>query len=462
MNADEFIKQTKSGKVDLEDFYIKLFKDLKKIDQEYDCFITISEEEALKQLEKLPKGDLYGLPVSVKDALCTKGVKTTGGSKILKDYKPAFDATVIKRIKAEGGVIIGKTCMDEFGLGGFSTNCAYKVPKNPNDKDRVAGGSSGGAAVVTKALDNPHIAIAESTGGSISSPASFCGVHGLTPTYGRVSRYGLLDYANSLDKIGVMGKSVRDIALMMNVISGFDERDMTSRPERVPDYTNTNSVKGLTLGVPKEYFGKGVKEEVSDLVWKGIKELETKGIKIKELSLKMTKYSLPAYYVAAMSEVSTNLAKFCGMRYGLELPLKKEGFNEYFSRVRAVGFGSEAKRRIILGTYARMSGYRSKYYLQAMKVRTLIINDFKKAFKKVDALAAPTMPVIAPRFNEVEELTPLEAYKMDLLTVGPNLAGVPHLSSPCGELQGMPVGLHLIADHLEEKKLISLGAAFNE
>lgn len=458
----EFIKKAKKGELGLEDFYIKLFKDLRRIDQEYDCFITICEEEALKQLENLPKGRLYGVPVSVKDALCTKRVETTGGSKILKNYKPTFDATVIKRIKDEGGVIIGKTCMDEFGLGGFSTNCAYKVPKNPCDKDRVAGGSSGGAAVVTRALDTPHIAIAESTGGSISSPASFCGVHGLTPTYGRVSRYGLLDYANSLDKIGVMAKSISDIALTMNVIAGFDERDMTSRQEEVPDYTKTKSVKGMTLGVPKEYFGKGVKKEVSDLVWKGIKGLEDKGVKIKELSLKLTKYSLPSYYIAAMSEVSTNLAKFCGMRYGFELPLKKEGFNKYFSRVRSVGFGSEAKRRIILGTYARMSGYRSKYYLKAMKVRTLVINDFKKAFKKVDALAAPTMPVIAPRFEEVEELSPLEAYKMDLLTVGPNLAGVPHLSTPCGESRGMPVGMHLIANHLEEKKLISLGGAFNE
>ncbi len=462
MNAISFVKKTLSGEINLESFYEELFKDLRRIDKKYDALITITEEEAFKQLSNLPRGRLYGVPVSVKDAICTKGITTTAGSKILSDYKPTFDATVIKRIKDEGGVIIGKTCMDEFGLGGYSTNCAFKVPKNPNDINRVTGGSSGGAGALTKALKSVHIAIAESTGGSISCPASFCGVHGLTPTYGRVSRYGLIDYANSMDKIGVMSRDLSDIGLMLNVISGFDERDPTSRREPVPDFTKRGSIDGLRIGVPKEYFGEGVDERISNLVWKKIKKLESIGVKVIELSLPMTKYSLPAYYVAAMSEVSTNLAKLCGMRYGLELPLNNEGFNDYFSRVRAVGFGAEAKRRIMLGTYARMSGYRSKYYLQAMKVRTLIINDFKKAFKKVDALIAPTMPIIAPRFDDVDKLSPLENYKMDVLTVAPNFAGVPMLSTPVGLVDGMPVGLHLISDYLREDLLLDLGVSINE
>ena len=461
MKATDFAAQARAGKVNLEKFYIEYFKQLRKIDAKYDCFITISEEEAFKQLSNLPRGKLYGVPVSVKDAICTKDIPTTGGSKILKDYKPTFDASVIERIKAEGGVIVGKTCMDEFWLGGFSTNCAFKIPKNPIDLNRVTGGSSGGAGVIARAIDGPHIAIGESTGGSISCPASFCGVNGLTPTYGRVPRYGLLDYACSLDKIGVLSKHMDDIALTMNVIAGFDERDMTSRPEKVLKLDNPQPIKGMTIGLPKEYFGEGIDPEVSDRVTKSVKKLEQKGCEVKKINLKMSKYSLPAYYLVAMSEVSTNLAKLCGMRYSLELPLKRESFNEYFSRVRAIGFGTEAKRRIILGTYARMSGYRSKYYLQAMKVRTLIINDFKKAFKNVDLIAAPTMPVIAPRFDEVDKLTPLENYKMDVLTVAPNLAGIPMLSTPCGEVNKMPVGLHLMADHLEENKLIDAGVALN-
>ncbi len=459
MNAVEFISKARRGEIDLKRFYRQLFSKLHDINDKYECFITICRDEALKQLKNLPRGRLYGLPVSVKDALCTKGIKTTAGSRILGDYTPPFDSTAVARIKAEGGVIIGKTCMDEFGFGGFSTNCAYKVPKNPHDLERSCGGSSGGAGCITSVLDEPHIAIGESTGGSITSPASFCGVCGFTPTYGRVSRYGLIDYANSLDKIGPMAKTVREIALMLKVISGHDLKDQTSRMEKVPDYARTGSVKGLRIGIPREYF-KDVPDDISNTVWKAVKELESMGARVKNVSLKTTKYSLPAYYVTAMCEASTNLARLCGMRYSLEAPLKGN-FNEYFSKIRSKGFGQEAKRRIILGTYARMSGYRDKYYLQALKVRTLIIRDFKQAFKTCDLLAAPSMPVIAPRFDEIEKLSPLENYLMDILTVAPNLAGIPMLSVPCGKVNGLPVGLHLMADHLEEQKLINAGVAYH-
>lgn len=459
MNSLEFVSKAKDGKINLREFYKKLFEKLYDIDKKYDCFINLCEKEAMQQLENLPKGRLYGLPISIKDAICTKGIPTTAGSRILADYAPPFDSTVVERIKAQGGVIIGKTCMDEFGFGGYSTNCAFKIPKNPHDIERVTGGSSGGAGVVTYSLDEPHIAIGESTGGSISCPSAFCGVCGLTPTYGRVSRYGLIDYACSLDKIGPMAKTVKEIALMLNIIAGADPRDQTSRSEPVPDYEKFGAIDKMTVGVPKEYF-EGVSSAISDVVWKAIKSIEAKGAKIKEVSLKTTKYIVPTYYLTAMCEASTNLAKLCGMRYGLELPIEGN-FNEYMSRVRSQGFGAEAKRRIILGTYARMSGYRSQYYLQALKVRTLIINDYKKAFKTCDILAAPTMPVLAPRFDETSKLTPLEDYLMDILTVGPNLAGIPMLSVPAGKVGNLPVGLHLMADHLEEKKIIDVGVAYH-
>ncbi len=453
MKVKDFVDLTLRKEINLYDFYKDLFEDLRN--DEYDAFITLLEEEVFRQLDNLPKGKLYGVPFSVKDAICTKGVRTTAGSRMLEDYIPTFDATVIERIKREGGVIIGKTSMDEFGLGGFSIN-GIKIPKNPNDKNRVTGGSSGGSAVATKIIKTAHVSIAESTGGSISCPASFCGVFGLTPTYGRIPRYGLIDYANSLDKIGLMSKYIDDLRYVFPIVSGFDPRDMTSLKNDVS--LNKTDISKIKIGVPKEYFGEGVDPKVSKIVWNKIKDLESKGAKVKEVSLPHTNIALSAYYIIAMCEVSTNLAKLCGMRYGFELNINKgESFNDYFSRVRSLAFGEEAKRRILLGTYARMSGYRNKYYLQAMKIRTLVINDFKKAFKDVDVLITPTMPIIAPKFDEVKKLSPLESYKMDILTVPPNLAGVPMLSCPAGQINGLPVGIHIISDHLREDLLISVG-----
>lgn len=427
---------------------------LRKLDKKYNLFITLSIEKSKG------KGKLSKHYISVKDNICVKGVQATAGSKILQGYNPTFDATVISRIKKEGGIIIGKTAMDEFGFGTFSINCAYKIPRNPLDPSRVCGGSSGGAAALTASLDLQHIALGQSTGGSISCPASFCGVIGLTPTYGLVSRYGLIDYANSLDKIGPIGKNVKDVALLLSVISGHDKRDQTTIDKKKEDYAKflNKKIKGMKIGIPEEYFS-GVDEKVDNKVWDGIKKLEDLGIKYEKISLKMTKYALAAYYIIATAEASTNLAKFCGMRYGLHEKLEGS-FDEYFSKVRDKGFGEEAKRRILLGTYARMAGYRDQYYLKAMKVRNLIIQDFKKAFKKYDALITPTMPIIAPKFKEVEKLSPLEVYAMDILTVAPNLAGIPHLSVPCGKVQGMPVGLHILGNHLQEGKILQVGSAF--
>jgi len=409
------------------------------------------------------EGRLSGVYVSVKDNVCVEGMPSTAGSRVLEGYVPPFDATVVAKCRLEGAAILGKTAQDEFGFGTFNVNTPYGVPLNPHDPERSPGGSSGGAAVVTAAAEFPHLAISESTGGSISCPASFCGVVGVTPTYGRTSRWGLIDYANSLDKIGCMGKTVRDAALLLSVISGPDRYDSTVLHAPVDDYVARadEPVEGLRVGVPREYFGEGVDQGVSEAVWRGIKRLEERGAEISEVSLPFTRYSLSSYYIIAMAEASTNLAKFCGLRYGLHMPLEGT-FDEYFSAVRSAGFGDEAKRRIILGTYARMAGYRDAYYLKALRVRTRVIEDFKRVFGDVDVLAAPTMPVVAPRFDEVADMEPIQHYMMDVLTVAPNLAGIPMASVPCGESDGMPVGLHVMADHLGEADVIRATAAVEE
>ena len=447
----------------LEDFYSKLFPKLRELDRKYGFFVTLTHPPSREGMKKIPKGKLFGLPVSVKDNICVQGMRCTAGSRILENYIPPFDSTVSRRIKEHNGVIIGKTSQDEFGFGTFCTNSGFSVPKNPLDPTRSCGGSSGGAAGLAAALDFPHIAIGQSTGGSISCPASFCGVVGLTPTYGLVSRYGLIDYANSLDKIGPIAKNVEDTALMLSIIAGHDPRDSTSVQKSPESYSKFlgKPVKGMKIGVPKEYFGEGVDPKVSKQVWKGIKALESEGMKVQEISLPMTRHALSAYYIIACSEASTNLAKFCGMRYGAEQEIEGE-FNEYFSEVRSRHFGEEAKRRILLGTYARMAGYRDKFYLKSLQVRTLIIQEFKKAFKSCDVLIAPTMPVIAPRLSEIEKMTPVQEYMMDILTVAPNLAGIPTLSVPCGKVSGMPVGLHIIGDHLQEGKIIQVGHALEK
>lgn len=458
-NVKKHLENTKTGSVSLEEFVERVRKKIKKIQGEFSPFISIPQKL------KIPgeKGPLYGLPVSVKDNLCTKGIQTTAGSKILTGYVPGFDAACVKKAKKEGSLIIGKTAMDEFGFGTFSVNCAFQTPKNPVDKNRTCGGSSGGAACIVKAADFPTVSIAESTGGSISCPAAFTGTVGLTPTYGRVSRWGLVDFANSMDKIGAIGKRTHDVALLLSIISGYDSRDSTTVKKPAEDFTKhlDKRVKGLKLGIPKEYFSSEVSEKIRKKTWKAIKELECLGAEYKKISLPLTEPALTSYYLIAVSESSTNLAKFCGIRYGLHTELKGN-FEQYFSKVRENGFGSEAKRRIMLGTYARMAGYRDKFYLKALKVRAKVIQEFKKAFKEFDALAAPTMPILPPKFSEINKLKPVEHYLMDKLVAPPNLAGIPMLSIPSGLVKKLPVGLHLMADHFEEKKLLGIASALEE
>ncbi|MEI7961607.1 MAG: amidase family protein [archaeon] len=413
--------------------------------------------DVVSQLAKLKKskfkGKLFGVPVTVKDAVCVKGIESKAGSKILKGYKPLFDANVIEKVKAEGAIILAKTTQDEFGFGTFATH-TEKVPKNPFDISRSTGGSSGGAAGFTAFTKNFHVAIGESTGGSIACPASFCGCSGITPTYGLVSRFGLIDFANSLDKIGAIGKCTEDAALLLEVIASFDKRDSTSLDKGFV----AEDFPLKKMAIVKDFFD-GCDEEVQKIVKEKIDSLR-KFYEIEEVTLPLNvKYAISAYYVIATSEASTNLAKLSGLRYGVQGEVEGKHFDDYFSEIRSKEFSEEAKRRIILGTFARMSGYRDAYYIKAMRVRTKLINEFNEAFKKYDLLLYPTMPVVAPRFGEIEKLTPLQNFQMDLCTVPANLAGLPHISVNAGFANGsnMPVGLMAVAPHLQEKRLYSFG-----
>jgi aspartyl-tRNA(Asn)/glutamyl-tRNA(Gln) amidotransferase subunit A len=429
--------------------------ELKKLNyiEEFDAI------DVLKQLQELKKsfdlkdskyyGKLFGVPITVKDAICVKGVESKAGSKILSGYKPLFDATVVERARAEGAIILAKTTQDEFGFGTFATH-TEKVPKNPFDNERSCGGSSGGASGFTAFTKNYHIAIGESTGGSIACPASFCGCVGITPTYGLVSRFGLIDYANSLDKIGAIARNIEDAALLLEVIAGGDTKDSTS----LTNGFAREDVVIKKMAVVKDFF-EGCDEEVRKAFTKKIDELK-KYYAVEEVSLPLNvKYALSAYYTIATCEASTNLAKLSGLRYGVQGEVSGKHFDDYFSEIRSNEFSDEAKRRIILGTFARMSGYRDAYYLKAMRVRTKLIEEFDNAFKKYDLLLCPTMPTVAPKFNEIEKLTPLQNFAMDLCTVPANLAGLPHISVNAGTVNNMPVGLMAIAPHLQEKRLYS-------
>jgi len=465
MNLLEFTKKIKNQEIDIVENTHKVLEEIKGINKEYNYFNIISEELALEQA-KNPRGKLAGLPVSIKDCICVKGIESRAGSKILNEYKPLFNATAVEKLIKEGAIIIGKTSQDEFGFGGFSINVGlgFKIPKNPFDKERVCGGSSGGSAGITQKASFSHISLGESTGGSIVNPASFCGVFGLCPTYGRVSRYGLLDYANSLDKIGPLTKSLEDLALILEIISGYDKNESTTLDKPVENYSSyiKKDVKGMKIALIKESMKEGVDKAVKDNVWKAIKKLEESGVKYEEIPLPLTmKYGIPTYYLIATSEASTNLAKYSGMRYGVHEKLEGS-FNEYFSKIRSANFGKEAKRRIMLGTFARMAGYRDAYYIKAMKVRTKIIQEYKKAFKRFDVLISPTMPIVAPRIKEIEKLTPLQNYMMDIMTVGPNLAGLPHLNVPIGFDKKLPIGMMVIGDHLKEGKLLQVGKEFEK
>jgi aspartyl-tRNA(Asn)/glutamyl-tRNA(Gln) amidotransferase subunit A len=472
-DVKQYLESVHAGGISVEDYTSDALVQAKEIDVQYNYFNVLEENHAIEQAKQVDKkiksgknvGRLAGLLVSVKDCICVKNMESRAGSKILSGYKPVFDATVIDRLRKEDAIIIGKTSQDEFGFGSFNVNVGVdmKIPKNPFDEKRVVGGSSGGSCGFTQKAEFAHVSIAESTGGSIAAPAAFCSVYGLTPTYGRVSRYGLMDYGSSLDKIGPVTKGLYENALVMEVISGSDKNESTTLDEPVDKYTESyenRKANSLKVGVITDAFGEGVDASVKKLVNEKISELEKQGVKVEQVSLPFTmKHSISAYYLLAMCEASTNLARYCGMRYGQHEKLEGS-FNEYFSKVRSFNFGAEAKRRIILGTFARMSGYRDAYYLKAAKVRTMIINEYKKAFEKCDVLLTPSMPVLPPKFSDIEKMTPLQNYMMDVMTVGPNLAGLPHLNLPAGFKDGLPVGVMFIGDHFKESHLFKLANSF--
>jgi aspartyl-tRNA(Asn)/glutamyl-tRNA(Gln) amidotransferase subunit A len=452
--------------------------DLEYIQKEYKYFnYLVSKSDLIDNGEKKSF-------FSVKDSICVKGMPTTAGSQILTGYTPRFNATVVERLLKAGGTCIGKTAMDAFGFGSFNVNVGLdkEIPLNPIDTKRVCGGSSGGAAGLVKKFN--HIALGQSTGGSIACPASFCGVVGLTPTYGRVSRYGLLSYANSLDKIGPIAQTVTQCAQALEIISGSDGKDATciDMPKGFVQHLGKN-LNGIKIGIIKEGFGEGVNKEVAEKVREAISFLcksedkisgneisgvvgsikinaETKDkVTTKEISLPLTmKYGVPVYYLIALTEASTNLAKYCGLRYGQEGDVEGKSFNDYFSEIRSQYFNTETKRRILLGTFARMAGFRDAYYIQAAKIRAMIIAEYQQLFETYDVLISPTMPIVAPTFEDVKNLTPMQQYMMDILTVGPNLAGLPHISIPCGtdSKTGMPIGMLLIGNHWKESTILQV------
>lgn len=451
-----------------EELTMEFLKRIDLLEPRVKCFVTVLREEALREARRVDElrrrgetlNPLAGIPMALKDNMCTKGIRTTCSSRILEDFKPPYDATVTRRLKKANAVMVGKTNMDEFAMGSSTENSGFHPTYNPWNTDCVPGGSSGGSAAALAAGAVAY-SIGSDTGGSVRQPASLCGVLGLKPTYGAVSRYGLIAFASSLDQIGPFTRDVRDMALVMNAIAGHDPRDSTSAPVDYPDYTtflDRGDLRGVRLGIPKEYFGEGVQAGVKEAVLAAIGVLQDSGAEVEECSLPHTEYALSAYYIIAPAEASSNLARYDGVRYGLR-SRAAETMRDMFFKTRKEGFGSEVKRRIMLGTYALSAGYYDAYYLKAQKVRTLIKRDFVEAFKDFDALVAPTSPTPAFRIGEKVD-DPLMMYYSDILTIPVNLAGLPALSVPCGFQDGLPIGLQLIGKPFDEGTLFRIAHSF--
>ena len=433
------------------------------------AFITVDEDRALKRAAavdewahgKTPGLRLAGVPVAVKDNICTQGLRTTCGSRILEQYVPPYSATAVERLESAGAVLIGKTNCDEFAMGSSTENSAFQVTRNPYCLDRVAGGSSGGSAVAV-AAGMAALALGSETGGSVRQPASFCNVFGLKPTYGRISRYGLVAFASSLDNIGAFSNGPGDMALLLSVVAGHDDRDSTSAVVPIADYPSElePSVRGMRLGIPKEYFGDGLDPAVREIIEGGLRNAESLGCELVEVSMPHTDYAIADYYIIAMAEASSNLARYDGVRYGYREPGEKE-LSGMYKHTRSAGFGAEVKRRIMIGTYALSSGYYEAYYGRAMRVRTLIKRDYEQAFEKVHALLTPVSPTPAfPIGERVED--PLAMYLSDIYTVTANLAGIPSLSLPCGFTpDGLPVGLQILAYQFREPLILRLAEHYS-
>jgi len=441
---------------------------IETLDPELNSFVTVTAEQALADAAaadaaraKGEAGALTGIPFAHKDIFCTQGVKTACGSKMLDNFISPYDAAVVSKMKAAGMVMLGKTNMDEFAMGSSNETSFYGPVKNPWDKQRVPGGSSGGSASAVAARLAP-MATGTDTGGSIRQPASLCGITGLKPTYGRVSRYGMIAFASSLDQAGPMARSAEDCALMLQLMAGFDERDSTCLEEPVPDYSAdlNNSLQGLKIGLPKEYFGEGLDPEVEKVIRDAVAQYEALGATVKEISLPNTHLAVPAYYVVAPAECSSNLSRMDGVRFGHRCEDPKN-LDDLYSRSRGEGFGEEVKRRIMIGAYALSAGYYDAYYIKAQQIRHLISDDFKAAFKEVDVIMGPTAPTTAFKVGEKSE-DPVSMYLSDIYTIAVNLAGLPGMSLPAGFANKMPVGLQLIGNYFDEARLLNIAHRFQQ
>lgn len=453
----------------VSDLVDQSYKRIGEVEGKVQAFLTLDEENARaaakalddKAIQNAPAGKLYGMPIGIKDNIVTKGLRTTCASKILENFDPIYDATVMQKLKQAETVTIGKLNMDEFAMGSSNENSGFQKTFNPWNLETVPGGSSGGSAA-SVAAGEVLFSLGSDTGGSIRQPASFCGVVGMKPTYGLVSRFGLVAFASSLDQIGPITRNVEDNAFLLKAIAGHDEMDSTSAKVDIPDYVSslTGDVKGLRIAVPKEYIGEGVSEEVRKSVLDALAVLEKQGATWEEVSLPHSKYALATYYLLSSSEASANLARFDGVRYGYRTP-NAENLIDMYKKTRAEGFGDEVKRRIMLGTFALSSGYYDAYYKKAQKVRTLIKQDFENVFEKYDVIVGPTTPT--PAFKIGENIAdPLTMYANDILTIPVNLAGVPAISVPCGFAQGLPLGLQIIGRHFDESTVYKVAHAFEQ
>jgi len=445
-----------------------IYQRIESVDGKVKAFLTLSKEQAnemadaaQKQINEGRPLTIQGIPVAIKDNMCTKGIRTTCSSKILENFIPPYESAVTSRLSENGYVLIGKTNLDEFAMGSSTENSGFFTTRNPWDIERIPGGSSGGSAAAV-AADECIAALGSDTGGSIRQPAALCGVVGLKPTYGRVSRYGLVAFASSLDQIGPITKNVKDSAILLNIISGKDPFDSTSAPVAVPDFTKVlgNEIKGLKIGIPREYFIKGMDREIEESVKTAIKKLESLGAIPVEISLPHTEYAVATYYVLATSEASSNLARYDGVKYGFRAEGKD--LMEMYMNTRAQGFGAEVKRRIMLGTYALSSGYYDAYYKKAQQARTLIKADFEKAFNSVDMIVTPTSPTAAFKSGEKTD-DPLQMYLSDIFTISVNLAGIPAISIPCGfTSNNLPIGLQIIGKHFDEESILKAAYAYEQ
>ena len=470
LTAVELGKKIKAKEITVVDAVKASLEQIKKLEPVVHAYVTVDEEGALKRAEEVQRliddgtltGPLAGVPVAIKDNMCTKDLLTTCSSKILYNFVPTFSAEAVINLEKAGAVILGKTNMDEFAMGSTTETSAYGVTRNPWDPEHVPGGSSGGSCAAV-AAEECFFALGSDTGGSIRQPSSFCGVTGIKPTYGTVSRYGLIAYGSSLDQIGPIARDVTDCATILEAISSYDKKDSTSIPREDMDFTSAlvDDVKGMRIGIPRDYLGEGLDEEVKDTILKAAKVLEEKGAIVEEFDLGLVKYAIPAYYVIASAEASSNLSRFDGVKYGLRAK-EYEGLHEMYKKSRSEGFGEEVKRRIMLGSFVLSSGYYDAYYLKALRTKALIKKEFDKAFEKYDVILGPAAPSTAPKLGESLR-DPLKMYLGDIYTISVNLAGLPGMTVPCGkDSAGLPIGLQLIGDCFQEKKIIRAGYAFEQ